>query len=159
MNGMTQKELEQEKLTVERMCLELKAKRQVSHVEACFLQEPSKHPHQHVLLLCSTRPGCGGAAIRAPDRRPDPHLRPHLRGAARVEAAAADCLHWRSAQCLRGPAAELVSHHPAWSPPPPPLPPPASSPTSSHLLALSSSPPPAAGSPQWPRACSRSAST
>lgn len=30
MNGMTAKELEQEKLTVNRMCLELKAKRQVS---------------------------------------------------------------------------------------------------------------------------------
>lgn len=30
MNGMTQKDLEREKLTVERMCLELKAKRQVS---------------------------------------------------------------------------------------------------------------------------------
>lgn len=30
MNGMTPKELEQEKLTVNRMCLELKAKRQVS---------------------------------------------------------------------------------------------------------------------------------
>lgn len=30
MNGMTAKELEREKLTVNRMCLELKAKRQVS---------------------------------------------------------------------------------------------------------------------------------
>lgn len=30
MNGTTQKDLEREKLTVERMCLELKAKRQVS---------------------------------------------------------------------------------------------------------------------------------
>lgn len=37
MNGMTQKELEQEKLTVERMCLELKAKRLVSLRLACFL--------------------------------------------------------------------------------------------------------------------------
>lgn len=30
MNGMTAKDLEKEKLTVGRMCLELKAKRQVS---------------------------------------------------------------------------------------------------------------------------------
>lgn len=37
MNGMTQKELEQEKLTVERMCLELKAKRQVS---SCSSRRP-----------------------------------------------------------------------------------------------------------------------
>lgn len=37
MNGMTQKELEQEKLTVERNYLELKAKRQVSPRLASFL--------------------------------------------------------------------------------------------------------------------------
>lgn len=38
MNGMTQKELEQEKLMVERNCLELKAKRQVSPRLVCFTQ-------------------------------------------------------------------------------------------------------------------------
>lgn len=124
-----------------------------------WLQELSKHLNKHVLPLCSTRPGCGDAAVGALERRPGPHLWARLRGAARVEATAADCLYRRSAQRLRGPAAELVSHLPAVSPPSLPPPPPVSSPMLSHLLSLPSSPPPATGSLQWPRASSRSAST
>lgn len=47
-----------------------------------------------------------------PERAAEPHPefdpRPDQRGAAGVEAAAADRLHRRPAQRLRGPAAELV---------------------------------------------------
>lgn len=54
------------------------------------------------------RSGRGDPAHGPPERHPGPAVGADLRGAAGVEAAAADRLHRRPAQRLRGPAAELV---------------------------------------------------
>ena len=60
--------------------------------------------------LCPPCPvsGRGDPADRPPERHPGAAVGPDLRGAAGVEAAAADRLHRGSAQRLCGPAAELV---------------------------------------------------
>lgn len=62
MNGMTQKELEQEKLTVERMCLELKAKRQVSPQFPCFLLLSATAAARRSLQNIQTNVFCSSAA-------------------------------------------------------------------------------------------------
>lgn len=62
----------------------------------------------HTLITSAVCTGRGGPAERPPQHHSGVTVRPDLRGAAGVEAAAADRLHRRSAQRLRGPSAELV---------------------------------------------------
>ena len=106
---MTPKELEKEKMRVQGMCLELKAKRLVSNKRDVFLPDNNYTPAKLEAKVSPVfPPGRGVPADGAPERHAGLAVGPDLRGAAGVEAAAADRLHRRPAQRLRGPAAELV---------------------------------------------------